>query len=65
MAFTNIAYTDDAARMSSSVRGELPGKEKEYKKSAEETLARVGSSVDNNIDEGMLLLFDLFSDRVR
>jgi len=42
----------DASRMSSSVRDELPGRGKEYKKSAEEKMARVGSTVDRSVEEG-------------
>jgi len=39
--------------MSSAVRDEFPGRGKEYKKSAEETMARVGSTVDSNVEEGL------------
>jgi hypothetical protein len=39
--------------MSSAIRDEFPGRGKEYKKSAEETMARVGSTVDSNVEEGL------------
>ncbi|KAF8543603.1 hypothetical protein BDD12DRAFT_907149 [Trichophaea hybrida] len=46
------AAEHDASRVSSAVRDEVPGRGKEYKKSAEETMARVGSTVDRNVEEG-------------
>lgn len=47
---------DDASRMTSSVRDELPGRGKESKKPAEETMARVGSTVDRELREGECVL---------
>lgn len=43
---------DDAARASAALKEELPGRGKETKSSAEETLARVGSEVDSTVREG-------------
>ncbi|KAI5795267.1 hypothetical protein EDC01DRAFT_78608 [Geopyxis carbonaria] len=46
------AAEHDAASASASVRSNIPGREKELKKGAEETMARVGSTVDQTVEEG-------------
>lgn len=40
--------------VSSAARDEIPGREKEVKKSAEEKLARAGNTVDHTVQEGEL-----------
>jgi hypothetical protein len=65
---TNIRI-DDAARATASIRDELPGHGKEMQKSAEESMARVGSTVghaidraertvDKSVEEGTSILID-------
>ncbi|KAA8906410.1 hypothetical protein FN846DRAFT_718019 [Sphaerosporella brunnea] len=46
------AAEHDAAKVSSSIRDELPGREKEVKTGAEETMARAGATIDSKVEEG-------------
>ena len=54
-----ITCTDDAARLSSKVRSEFPGKEKEVKTEAKlygEQAKQYGEQVGNKVDETVSIL---------
>lgn len=63
MLMLRVNGEDDAASASARLKHELPGTGKEMKTSAEETLAKIGSTVDRTVQEGMHLKSTFFLEK--